>query len=68
MNKKFNYVLIILGGLVAFYAQAEQQQNEYLLIAGIVLLMLGIYRLARTIPSKRDDENTTTDDNHNINN
>ena len=68
MNKKFNYVLIILGGLVAFYAQAEQQQNEYLLIAGIVLLMLGIYRLARTIPCKRADENTTTDDNHNINN
>jgi putative Mn2+ efflux pump MntP len=68
MNRKINYILMIIGGLVAFYAQAEKKQNEYLLIAGIVLLMLGIYRLARTIPSKKDDENTTTDDNHNINN
>ena len=55
MSKKISYILIILGGLVAFYAQAEKQQNEYLLIGGIVLLMLGLYRLARTIPSRSSD-------------
>lgn len=44
------------------YAKAEEQQNQYILIAGIMLLMIGIYRIAKTIPSKKDneDENRNT--------
>jgi len=45
---------------VAFYAQAEEQQNTYILIAGIVLLMLGVYRISRNVPSKFEHQKEET--------
>ena len=56
ISRVINFICIITGGLVAFYAQAETEQNVYLLIGGIVLLMFGIYRTSRNIPSKHDKE------------
>ncbi|MCC1483720.1 hypothetical protein J1C55_03875 [Winogradskyella sp. E313] len=50
-----NTVCIILGGAVAIYAQAGEQQNVYLLIGGAALLMIGIYRTSRNVPSKFDN-------------
>lgn len=60
--KYLNYILILLGAIIAMYAKAEEQQNQYILIAGIMLLMIGVYRIAKTIPSKKDneDENRNT--------
>ena len=52
--KYFNYILIVLGAIVAMYAKAGEEQNQYVLIIGIVILMIGIYRIAKTIPSKTD--------------
>ncbi len=37
------------------YAKAGEQQNQYILISGIVVLMIGVYRISKTIPSKRDN-------------
>lgn len=54
ISRLINSVCIVAGGLVAFYAQAEAKQNTYLLMGGIVLLMFGIYRTSRNIPSKFD--------------
>ena len=54
--KYFNYILIILGAAVALYANSEEEQNQYILIGGIVLLMIGVYRVSRTIPSKKEIE------------
>ena len=54
--KNINYILIAIGGIIAFYANAKDTQNEYLLIVGIAVLMLGIYRLSRTIPSKNNED------------
>jgi hypothetical protein len=56
MSRIINYILILTGGIVAIYAQAEEEQNQYILIGGIMVLMLGIYRISRTIPSKKDQE------------
>lgn len=56
-----NYLLIIIGCIIAIYAQAEEEQNVIILVVGIVLLMLGIYRISRTIPSKFDSENNNQD-------
>jgi len=56
MNTKINYILIGIGTVVAFYGQAVKNENQYLVIGGIVLLMVGIYRLARTIPSNSDKD------------
>ena len=52
--KAINYIFIVIGGSVAIYANAEEQQNEYLLITGVVMLMIGIYRVSRHIRSKSE--------------
>ena len=54
VSRYINFVCILAGGLVAFYAQAQERQNTYLLMGGIILLMFGIYRTSRNIPSKHD--------------
>jgi len=51
-----SYLLIIIGGAVAIYANANEQQNIIILVLGIVILMLGIYRLSSTIKSKTEDD------------
>lgn len=56
--KYLNYILILLGAIVALYANGSEEQNVYVLIVGIIMLMAGVARVARTIPSKglRDEE------------
>lgn len=62
--KNFNYLLIIIGAAVAIYSKAGSEQNQYILIGGIIILMLGIYRISRTIPSKHnDDDEQNTNEN-----
>jgi len=56
MNRTINVILIILGGIVALYAQAQEKQNSVILILGIVILMIGVYRTSRHIPSKTYEE------------
>lgn len=60
ISRLINTICIILGGAVAICAQAEAQQNTYLLIGGIVLLMFGVYRTSRNIPSKFDNPQEET--------
>lgn len=58
MNRSriISIICLVVGACVAIYAQAEEQQNTYLLIGGIVLLMIGVYSISRNIPSKYDKE------------
>lgn len=60
ISRAINFVCIIVGGIIAIYAKAGAEQNSYLLIGGIVLLMLGIYRTSRNIPSKYDKQEEET--------
>ena len=55
-SRLINMLLIIFGAFVAIYAKAGEKQNVYILIVGIVLLMLGVYRISRNIPNKNDQE------------
>lgn len=57
LSKYINGICIITGGIIAFYANADEQQNTPLLITGICLLMIGLYNISKTIPSKKDEEN-----------
>ena len=59
LSRTLNFLCILVGGLVAFYAQAQQNQNTYILIGGIALLIFGVYRTSRNIPSKLDNEDET---------
>lgn len=56
ISRLINLICVVVGGSVAIYAQAGEKQNSYLLIGGIVLLMLGIYRTSRNIPSKYENK------------
>ncbi len=60
--KYVNYVLIILGAAIAVYAKAGETQNQYVLIGGIMVLMIGIYRISKTIPSKPTNSEQDADD------
>lgn len=60
ISRLINLICIIAGGIIAIYAQAEEKQNTYLLMGGIVLLMFGIYRTSRNIPSKNDKQEEDT--------
>lgn len=59
MSRLINLLLIIVGGFIAIYAKAGMDQNQYVLIAGIMLLMTGVYRISKRIPSKNDQEMPT---------
>ena len=58
MSRIINIVLIVIGGGVAIYAEAGEDQNLYLLIGGLFVLMLGLYRLSRQIPDKKHDDDS----------
>lgn len=54
--KYLNYLLIVIGSIIAIYGENGTNQSEYILIAGIAILMIGVYRISKTIPSKKDDD------------
>jgi len=57
-SRIINFILILVGGIVAIYAKAEEDQNVYILLAGLMLLMFGLYRLSRGISSRKIDDST----------
>ena len=66
MKNLLNYLLILLGGIVAIYAQATEKQNTVVLILGLVILMFGVYRIASKIPSKSEKEKDKEEENHDV--
>lgn len=60
--KYINYILLLIGAIVAIYAKTGTEQNEYILIGGIAILMLGIYRVSKQIPSKTDNDDFIKDE------
>ncbi len=61
MSRTLSYIFIVIGGIIAIYAQAGQQQNQLLLVSGIIVLMFGIYSVSRNIPSKNDSNEDQND-------
>ena len=62
--KYVNYILIIIGAFIAIYAKTGTDQNQYILIGGIVILILGVYRVSRNIPSRHNSENENNSENN----
>ncbi len=63
-SRTYNFILILVGGLIALYADAEKQQEVYILLIGIMILMFGLYRLSRGISDKNKNtkEHTNPDE------
>ena len=47
-----SYLLILIGGSIAIYANANEAQNTVLLVLGIFTLMSGLYMLNAALTSK----------------
>lgn len=45
-----------MGAFTAMYAKVGEHKNQLLLMLGIVLLMIGIYRISKTIPSRNAND------------
>lgn len=60
--KYINYLLIVIGAVVSVYSKSGTEQNQYILIGGIVILMIGIYRISRNIPSREYEDETINDE------
>ena len=62
-SRIFNFALILVGGLIALYANAEDEQELYILLIGIMILMFGLYRLSRGISDRKlNSEETINQD------
>ena len=48
----FIYLLILIGGSIAIYANGREEQNILLLIIGIITLMFGLYYINKSLSSK----------------
>ena len=58
MSRIINIILIVIGAAVAIYAEAGEDQNLYILIGGLFVLMIGLYRLSRQIPDKKQEDDS----------
>lgn len=62
-SRTFNFILILVGGIIALYANAEEEQEMYILLIGIMILMFGLYRLSRGISDRKmNSEDTNNHD------
>jgi disulfide bond formation protein DsbB len=57
MNKfkrNLSYVMILGGGILALYEQSKNEANQYVIILGLVMLMVGVYLTSKRIPKNND--------------
>lgn len=54
-SQVINACLIIGGGLLLAFEITQEEKNVYLLITGIVLLMIGLYRATNHWTITKDD-------------
>ncbi|MFH4968188.1 hypothetical protein V8G61_08280 [Gaetbulibacter sp. M240] len=52
--KYINYILLVVGAATAFYSDTftDYNQKTTVLVVGMVLMMLGIYRISRGLRSR----------------
>lgn len=60
MNSKKAYIFIILGAILALCRHFFGKDYEQMaLIGGIMLLMIGIYNISKSLPSKKEEDFTS---------
>ena len=57
-NKKsqpLNTFLIVIGGALLIYAIAKEHAHPYFNIAGLIIIMIGLYRATNVWAATKDD-------------
>lgn len=54
-SQVINTFLIVVGGGLLLYEISGEEENVYVLIAGIIMLMLGLYRATNHWVDTKDD-------------
>lgn len=62
MPKYVYYIAMLIGAIIGIYAEAYQNSNWILLMVAMVLLMFGLFGIAKNLSSKAADK-----DDHNQN-
>lgn len=62
-SQVINTVLIVAGGILLIFELSEEPKNVYLLIAGIIILMLGLYRATNHWTITKDDHKKELEEN-----
>ena len=67
MNKNnsqlINSLLIIIGGALLIFEISGDEENVYLLILGLVMLMFGLYRATNHWAITKDDHKNEAEEN-----
>lgn len=63
--KYLNYIFLIVGAVTAFYSDTFTDYNRKttVLILGMILMMLGIYRISRGLRSRSDQSDAENNQN-----
>ena len=56
-SRTITYIIIASGAILGIYADAYSDDDQVLLVLAIAILMFGLYRLARGISSRKDQDN-----------
>lgn len=52
--KYIPYLLIVFGALLGFYAKYVKENDQYLLVIGIAMLMFGLYKISSVLSSNKN--------------
>ena len=59
IKPKYTYYLILIGFLLGLYAEINNAEaHQFILISGIICMSLGLFNLARALPSKNKEPDT----------
>ncbi|OIQ30277.1 MAG: hypothetical protein BM564_02575 [Bacteroidetes bacterium MedPE-SWsnd-G2] len=57
ISRIISVICIVIGAGLAIYSQDLDADKNYYMIGGIMLVMIGVYRVSRNIPSKHAEDN-----------
>lgn len=61
-SQALNSLFIIVGGALLLFEISGEERNVYVMVLGLVMLMIGLYRATNFWVDTKDDHKTETED------
>lgn len=62
IKKRYNILVILVGFFIAVLSSYLQEAKSIFLTLGILLMLLGLFRISKSIPSKTDSNENIMED------